>query len=81
MEIPPMSDINPTLNIPMDDIKIIDANKRKVFDMELPTDSDLQILDDKVIFDSNVVFKNKSNRLKYILFFVFLLICAAIYFL
>lgn len=56
-------------------IKIVDSKLKKIFDMNLPTDPNLQIFDDKAVFDSDVIFYFKTNtRLIIILLFLFVAI-------
>jgi hypothetical protein len=77
-KIDPGSSITPTLNAPMDDILITDGNKT-LLDTRLPTDADLQVLDDKLIFDDNVIFTIKTNYTKWIIILIFIIIATLIY--
>ena len=78
-EISPDNFIEPALKSPMDQIHIVDKKRKKIFDMELPTDVDLKVFSDRVVFDNSITFKSKSYLL-WIIAVLFILSCIAIYF-
>lgn len=60
-------------------IIIAGNNFKKLLDMDLPTDPNLQVFEDKIIFDEDVVFYIKTNRnLQVLLIILFLLAVAYI---